>query len=327
MTLTDRYVAATLRSVPADARDDIDRELRGSITDAVDAKVEAGTEPAAAEVAVLTDLGDPDRLAAGLAGRSLYLIGPELFLGWRRLLKGLLWIALLPGIAVLALDIIDGSSAGAAIGGAVWSTVMVALQIAFWTTLVYAVLERSGRRRENPAGAWSVDNLPDTDEDRGISLVETVFSVGVALILIVAALLQREFSAYRDAGGAPIQMLDVDLWSFWMPALLGVLGLTIVLDIAKYAIGRWTTVLAAVNTVLNILFVVPLMWLATSGRLFEAAYFDAEFPGDGTEAMRLFTQAVIAIAVVVAAWEVGAGWLKVLRSPSRTGLPPLVGAH
>src|SRR5690606_4735895 len=90
MTLTDRYVAATLRSIPANSREDIERELRASIGDAIDAKVEAGSEPEAAEAAVLTDLGDPDRLAAGLTDRPLSLIGPELFLTWWRLLRVLL---------------------------------------------------------------------------------------------------------------------------------------------------------------------------------------------------------------------------------------------
>ena len=39
MTLTDRYIAAALRSLPADKHQDIGRELRGSIADAVDARI------------------------------------------------------------------------------------------------------------------------------------------------------------------------------------------------------------------------------------------------------------------------------------------------
>src|SRR6478736_5334921 len=78
MTLTDRYVAATLRRVPADQHADLEQELRASVADAVEAKVEAGTDPARAETDVLNDLGHPDRLAADLAGRPLYLIGPTL---------------------------------------------------------------------------------------------------------------------------------------------------------------------------------------------------------------------------------------------------------
>jgi hypothetical protein len=55
---------------PRDRRSDIERELRASIADAVDGRIDAGGEPADAEVAVLTELGDPARLAAGYADRT-----------------------------------------------------------------------------------------------------------------------------------------------------------------------------------------------------------------------------------------------------------------
>ena len=38
-TLTDRYIWAVQRSLPEHQRDDIDRELRGTIADTVDAKI------------------------------------------------------------------------------------------------------------------------------------------------------------------------------------------------------------------------------------------------------------------------------------------------
>ena len=78
-TLTDRYVDAILRRLPERQRPDIEQELRASIADAVDDRLEAGADPAEAETAVLTELGDPARLAAGYADRPLHLIGPELY--------------------------------------------------------------------------------------------------------------------------------------------------------------------------------------------------------------------------------------------------------
>ncbi|WP_455606221.1 permease prefix domain 1-containing protein, partial [Cellulosimicrobium funkei] len=122
MTLTDRYVAATLRRVPASQHADLEQELRTSVADAVEAKVEAGADPARAETDVLNDLGDPDRLAADLAGRPLYLIGPTLYLDWLRLLKMLLWVALIPGAIVLTTDLVDGGPVGSAIWSGIWTT-------------------------------------------------------------------------------------------------------------------------------------------------------------------------------------------------------------
>src|SRR3546814_3153315 len=64
-SLTDRYVAAVLRALPEDKRADIEKELRTSIADAIDARTETGEPAAEAERAVLQELGDPARLAAG----------------------------------------------------------------------------------------------------------------------------------------------------------------------------------------------------------------------------------------------------------------------
>jgi hypothetical protein len=99
-SLTDRYVQATLRRLPARQRTDIERELRASIADAVDDRVDDGGDTAAAEVAALTHLGDPARLAAGYADRPLQLIGPAVFLDYTRLLTTLL-VAVVPVVAAV----------------------------------------------------------------------------------------------------------------------------------------------------------------------------------------------------------------------------------
>ena len=59
VTLTDRYIDATVRSVPERQRADLSAELRSSIADQIEARVEGGADPAEAERAVLTALGDP----------------------------------------------------------------------------------------------------------------------------------------------------------------------------------------------------------------------------------------------------------------------------
>ena len=104
--LTDRYVAAAMRTVPEQQRADLAAELRASIDDQIDARVEQGEERDAAERSVLTELGDPDVLAAGYTGRRLYLIGPKLYLVWWRLLKLLLSIVLPFAVAAVALGVL-----------------------------------------------------------------------------------------------------------------------------------------------------------------------------------------------------------------------------
>ena len=121
--LTERYLAAAMRGIPEGQRTDVERELRSSIADALEDRVSAGEDRAAAEKAVLEGLGDPVRLAAGISGRPLYLIGPDLFIEYRQLLVLLLSIVMpIVGIVQVAVAIGGGDDLiGALIGRHRWS--------------------------------------------------------------------------------------------------------------------------------------------------------------------------------------------------------------
>src|SRR5690606_15582817 len=62
-TLTARYIDAVTRSLAPNAQEDVRVELEASIADAVEARLEQGESPDAAERGVLTELGDPAALA------------------------------------------------------------------------------------------------------------------------------------------------------------------------------------------------------------------------------------------------------------------------
>lgn len=310
MTLTDRYVAATLRSVPAAQHADLEQELRASVADAVDAKVETGTDPVVAEAAVLNDLGDPGRLAADLSGRPLHLIGPELFLVWWRLLKVLLWVALIPGAIVLTVDLVDGDAVGTAIVSGLGTAVSVAIQIAFWTTLVFAVLERTGTRPGELTGPWTVDQLPTERAPRAVSLVDTVVSVGLLVLVAAALLLQRSVSWFHGPDGTAIPVLHPDLWPAWTAVLVALVAVDVVLMIVVYARGRWTVALAAVSTVTGVLFAGVVVWLATSDRLVNPAFLEAS----GGDSLTWLTNVIVAATVLIAVWDVADVWVKALRS-------------
>ena len=105
-TLTDRYVDAAMRTVPEAQRADLAAELRASIDDQIEARIEQGEQQGDAERAVLIELGDPDRLAAQYTDRPLWLVGPRYFAAIgipRTVTRNLPWW---PSIAVEA-DITD----------------------------------------------------------------------------------------------------------------------------------------------------------------------------------------------------------------------------
>ncbi|MGI5522056.1 permease prefix domain 1-containing protein [Micromonospora sp. CA-259024] len=265
-TLTDRYLAATLRSVPVQRRDEIATELRASIEDMIEDRTGGGQDTTTAEREVLTELGNPDRLAARYADRRLQLIGPTYYLVWLRLLKLLLsFIPAIVGTVVTIVEAAEGKGFGA-IGPGLVAAMQVAVQIAFWLTLTFALIERSQPTVDLPD--WTVDQLPDAPVRRGIPLADTIASV-VMLVLTIGYLPFQHYQSWVHAtDGENIPILDPDLWSFWLPALIVVLVASVIFEVVKYRIGRWTWTLFGIKALLNVAFAVPLVWLALSDRLF-----------------------------------------------------------
>ena len=174
-TLTDRYVRAVLRNVPSGQRDELEREVRALVADAIEARAADGQlDPDAAERAALTELGDPAALAARYTGATLHLIGPQVYPIWLRTVTH----APRDRRADRRRRHARGqvSSTGATIGQAIFGGISTAFQVVvhmtFWFTLVFAIIERvagsqaiteaaaeasaeaSGKKR-SPAPAWS----------------------------------------------------------------------------------------------------------------------------------------------------------------------------
>jgi hypothetical protein len=315
-TLTDRYVWAAARSIPESQRAEFDRELRERIGDASDALIDTGHSPADAEVTALTELGDPAALAASYVDRPLQLIGPRYFLTWWRLLKLLLVIVVpIATAAVLLARLLSGAAVGEAIGEAIATGLSVAVQLAFWTTLVFAIIERSPST--GPVETWTPEHLPQIpDAGRSHRLGDLIAST-VFLVLFAAAIVwQQFFSVFTDDAGRPIPLVDPSLWSFWLPYFLVLLALELAFAVAVYAWG-WNWWLAAGNLVLNVAFVVPALWLFTTGRLFNEAYLDAAGWPWG-EAGAIIVTIIVTVVVVSSAWDVIDGVIKTARArPAR----------
>lgn len=314
-SLSERYVAAAMRTVPEAQRADLAAELRGSIDDQVDARVADGASPEAAERAVLTDLGDPDKLAAGYTDRPLYLIGPAYFLDWWRLLKLLLWIVL-PTAAfgiTLAQVLAGEDSIGRIIGTVIPVLISVTVHLGFWTVLVFAVVERSTKgERKKPLAPWSVDQLPEPSS-RGAGFGEMVASL-VFLVIGAGAILWD-----LSIGFAPTQpglsFLNPDLWPTAILVLFGLMALEAGLAVAVYALRRWTIGLAVANGLLNVAIAVPAVWLLMQGSLINPEYFPTIIEGDsGTEVQTIVTVIVGFVIVGTAAWDTVDGALKAARA-------------
>lgn len=321
-TLTDRYIFAATRGVPEKSRDDLRAELEASIDDAIDARVGAGETRDAAERAVLTDMGDPDRLAAGYTERPAHLIGPRYYFEWLRLLKLLLWIVLpFAALGISLGQVLSGADVGGVIGAAVVGTMTTAVHIGFWVTLVFAILERSdgdsalerGRMtKDGPWAAWTLDRLPDI-RPKGLGTGELVASLVFLAITAVAVLWDRAIG-FVWVDGQAVSILDPGIWPWWIVGLFVLLAAEVVFAVVLYRARRWTPGLAVVNTLLALVFAVPVIWLLLTGQLVNPDFFPGNLPGVEPSHVRDVGIVLAFVIGGIALWDIIDGILKTYRS-------------
>ena len=314
-TLTDRYVWGVLRAVPAAQRAELGPEIRALVADAVEARVAAGVVPAEAERAAVMELGDPERLAAQYTDKALSLIGPRYFPDWRRLLQLLLSIVVpIVAVAVMGAGILAETPIAEVVANGLGSAFMVGVQIAFWVTLAFAIMERREIPDLDEELAWTPDRLPETPAEAvRPSLVEVGFSVA-ALVVAIGALIWQQAAAPIAIDGVGHPLFDPALWSFWIPWFLVLLVLEIVFTWVRWLRGGWTWTLAVVNVVLNLAFVIPAVWLVQTGTLLDPGLVTAIDAKVGSAWLQPTISIGMVIAVAISAWDAFDGfrqaWLR-----------------
>lgn len=317
-TLTDRYVAETLRGIPRHQRADIEAELRTLIVDAVDDRVESGSETDAAERAVLADLGSPRRLAASYTDRPLSLIGPELYLDYLRVLTVLLstvvpiWF-LFTGITTFA----SGVDAITTLGAALYGAVETGMTIAFFTTVVFAVIERSRRMRSRQSVAWDPSSLPEVRDKRGY-FAELIG--GTAFFLIITATLIVLQTVGAVAGEGPIRAGLWDSGVFYLALFYAMVSISLHV-VTWYTGSSAATAIATVT--LDVLFAVPAVWLTASGRLLNPDYFDLVSWSDGarfgwSDGLGVVTAVVVVVVLLLSLMDSIGAIARAARSRTST---------
>lgn len=325
-TLTDRYVWGVMRSIPEAQRPELEPEIRALIADAVEARSAgaAGAQPdEVVERAVLTELGDPEVLAARYTDRTLYLIGPAFFLVWKRLLLTLLPVVVpivaIVGMAAKSFD--GGATIGDVVAAGITIAINVAIQLVFWFTLVFAVLERTAGRVEGVGTQWTPDRLPALPAQGRLSLIELALSAA-GLVFAGVFIVWQQVAAPIAVGGQSYPVFDPALWSFWLPWFLVVIGIDLVFTGLLYGAGRWTWPFAVANALLAAAFAIPALWLIQTDRLWNPAAVDAlATMGLGGAIAPINVILGVSIAVI-SAWNAVDGFLKASRSPQPAAATP-----
>lgn len=267
-TLTDRYVWGVLRALPSRQRAELEPEVRALVADAVEARQAGGMPAADAERAALLELGDPDVLAARYTERPMALIGPRLYPEWQRLLRLLLPIVVpIATVATVAAAAIGGQEPAALVSTGVTVAFNVAIQLVFWFTLVFALIERGGAR--NPAfGTWTPDRLPELPAPSRPSLAETIVVV-VAIAVGLMLLAWQQLARPIVVGGTGYPLFNPELWSFWLPWFAALLVVEAVVAVVLWRAGGYTWTLAIVNVITGLAFLLPAIKLLQDGSLFD----------------------------------------------------------
>jgi hypothetical protein len=333
-SLTERYLAAALRGIPDKQRPDVERELRSSIDDAVEDRLAAGEDRVTAETAVLEGLGDPTRLSAGLTGRALYLIGPAFFLQWRQLVLTLLAIVV-PIVAVVlaGLELSRDGGYADAIAAGLSGALATAVQIVFWVTAVFAVLERIDSVEvpeiRAATGPWTVQRLPDLPATGRPSVAETVGEIVTVLISIGGLLFASSFAWFTDVEGATISLFSDTMNAIWLPVLIALYAALAGFHLVKHLVGRWTMQLAATHGALQLAIGAIFVGLALAGMVVNPAFAaEVGWPplADGTGPVMVWASVGVAL---VTGWEVWDGFRmarRATRGPSAS-VPALSREH
>lgn len=266
MGLIEVYIQEVTRRLPEKNRDDIARELKSTIEDMLpgeysDENVET----------VLERLGSPAALAEGYRDRSRYLIGPRYFDAYISLLKMILPIAATISLIVLAAENIVGYDNNTSvlnmiillIAEGIWGIIVVGMQVFFWLTVVFAIIERVYKSDDIKLltpnlTEWKVEDLkhiPLISKQKAIPKYEVYGSlIWTAIWATVYFYADYLVGIYRSGSEGLVFITptfnETVLIHYW-PLILLLVGLEISLSIYKLIERQWTKKMAWFNAVLQ----------------------------------------------------------------------------
>jgi hypothetical protein len=183
MELLDRYLQAIEFWLPKRQRQDIIAELSEDLRAQIEEKeTELGRKLQDAEVeAILKRCGAPLEVASRYRPQQ-YLIGPALFPVYRFVLAVSLIGCVVPRFLIwLAFLLVDPAHRGYLHMENMWVTV---LYFAFFTTMAFAIVERSGVKLE-ALNTWSPRKLPPVRDPNRISRFGSLFEIAAAMVFNV----------------------------------------------------------------------------------------------------------------------------------------------
>lgn len=302
--LTQRYVAVTLAHVPVTQHATVESSLRSAITSEIEHRYDRllGDENITwgdLEVDVLEDMGNPERVAAAMTDRPLFLIGPKFFLDF---IHVLVWLVVIVSPVAALLSVASSLQQGATtawlILDALGAAVTAGLYAAALTTIGFAVAERVSRPQgQTTSAAWTIDKLPRPPR-RTIAAPQTTTRVVAPLLLAVAIIWQQIRPSVVTEQSQALPFLNPSHWPWLWCGVVALLGVQALAAIARHVLGYWTLTWATVNLVLVSALGGLLAWGLLDHTFLNDAFFDeVGWPTDqlSTATLETWTAGVVAV--------------------------------
>ncbi|XXM72675.1 HAAS signaling domain-containing protein [Lysinibacillus sphaericus] len=288
MKLIELYIQEVMRRLPEKNREDIALELRSTIEDMLP---DDYTEDDVKEA--LTSMGDPAVLASNYKERPMHLIGPRYYDLYITLLKLIVPIAAaITFVVLIVTSIFSHSGESSTIelflsiaGNGVIEAISTGMQVFFWLTVVFAVIERTAVQESQlpltmKGKEWTPDDLKDIPyipKEKRISKVEIFGGLVWTVIWSICYFKASDIvGLYEKSDGVrtftPFFVQDV-LIGYW-PLIVVLIGLELFLLLRKWRAGVWTKRLAVENAVYQFVPVVVFLFIFRNMEVVDPAFFE-----------------------------------------------------
>ncbi|WP_121610748.1 HAAS signaling domain-containing protein [Mesobacillus foraminis] len=293
MNLIEVYIQEVTRRLPEKNREDIALELRSTIGDML--PDDYGEEDVKA---ALAKLGSPISLAAGYSDRPMHLIGPRYFDVYVTLLKMILPIAAVISVISMIAQYFIGYGGNEAalnvalslLGQGIWTVIEVSVQVFFWLTIVFAVIERTDQGKDqqpltSSLQKWTPEDLKNISyvpEKKAISKCyvfgSLMWTAIWATLYFYADHLVGVYKGGRDGLEFVAATFNQEVLLGYWPIVVMVIGLEIALSLYQLIKGQWTKRMALSNAVLQLVATIVFIVILVNPNVLTAEFLT--FMGD-----------------------------------------------
>lgn len=305
--MIERYIYAVTKKLPKDNRKEISNELRRLISERM-RRLDNTLSEEEKMMKVLTDLGDPKKLANQYRNKERYLIGPKYFEKYIMVMKIVMLsiffgLSLVHGFSIL----FEVNSVLDMLGGYIGSLLSALMQGAAWVTGVFALLEYNeiSLEHEEKEEPWNPNQLRAVPNEKArISRGESIFSIVFSTIFLTLFFFSPgAIGIYYFIGDNMnfIPLFNLQALAVFQILIFIVFTFDILIEMLKIIQGRWSRNLAIIVTALNILSALILIYALSNVAIWneEITVRFEEFLTIPFDRLIIFTIIIIVMTTIV----------------------------